>query len=504
VNQPVRGQHLHFDPTSGIAGDMAVAALVDLGVPEAIVSESIAAMEVVGLHVTFETRRRGAYVAKGFVVHAPDVAEKDHSHRRGSATNAADVHHPDHAHDHPHDHDHHHDHDHVAAHAEGGHAHAHLPAPGSAREAPRRPRAGRGQRATRAARSSHRHRDYAEIRRLLRRAKLDPDVKALAEEIFARIAEVEAALHGTSVDEVAFHEVGAFDSIADVVGASAAIAWLAPGSIGSSPPVVGTGVVHTAHGPVPVPAPATAELLRGIPIRSEGIGELTTPTGAALLACVVDAFGAPPPLTLSAIGYGAGTRELTDRANVLRVMLGQPVGMPSETSADTAMLLQANIDDMSPQLLPSLMEALFTAGALDAWSSSIVMKKGRPAFEVSALVEGLRLDPVRKAFFMNSTTLGIRLSPVTRTTLSRSTTAVRTPWGEVRVKVAAWDGEPVNAQPEFDDCRRLAAAAGISVKRVWTTALSIASATTLESPAAAKKVPAPAAKSPPRRRASKR
>jgi uncharacterized protein (TIGR00299 family) protein len=327
--------------------------------------------------------------------------------------------------------------------------------------------------------SAHAHRDYAEIRRLLRRATLDRDAKALAEEIFARIAEVEAALHGVALDKVGFHEVGAFDSIADVVGASAAIAWLAPGSIGSSAPVVGTGIVHTAHGPLPVPAPATAALLRGIPLIAEGVGELTTPTGAAFLACVVDAFGAAPPLTLSAIGYGAGTRELSDRANVLRVMLGATVGQPSAPSAESALLLQTNIDDMSPQLLPALMDALLAAGALDVWSSSIAMKKGRPAFEVSALVEPGRLDAVRRAFFLNSTTLGLRLSPVTRATLARATTSVTTPWGAVGVKVGALDGEPVNAQPEFDDCRRLAAAARIPVKRVWTAALAAAHAVAL-------------------------
>src|SRR5213078_1486611 len=161
----------------------------------------------------------------------------------------------------------------------------------------------------------HEHRDYAEVKRLLKRARLDADARALAADIFARIAEVEAKLHGTKVDRVAFHEVGAYDSIADVVGVAAAISHLAPASVGSLPPVIGTGHVHTAHGLMPVPA--TAELLAGIPVVFDGEGELTTPTGAAILAAAVDRFGAPPPLVLRAAGYGAGSKELTDRPNVL-------------------------------------------------------------------------------------------------------------------------------------------------------------------------------------------
>jgi uncharacterized protein (TIGR00299 family) protein len=320
----------------------------------------------------------------------------------------------------------------------------------------------------------HAHRDYAEIRRLLRRAKLDVDAKALAEEIFARVAEVEAALHGTSVERVAFHEVGAFDSIADIVGASAAIAWLAPVSISSSPIVVGTGTVRTAHGVVPVPAPATAALLTDIPLRFEGAGELTTPTGAAILASIVDVFGAPPPLRLCAAGYGAGTRELADRANVLRVLLGEPVGSVLPPSADEVALFEANIDDMSGQMLAALFEALFAAGALDVWSASILMKKGRPAQQVSALVAPAQAMAVQRAFFLNSTTLGIRMRAVERAALARSMTEAPTPYGTVRLKVAALDGEVLGAEPEFEDCRRRATAAGVPVKRVWAAAAAAA------------------------------
>jgi len=461
----LRGQHLHFDPVSGIAGDMTVAALVDVGVPARVVEDAVAAMGVRGLRVRFEARRRGAFMGRGFVVETDGGSDvrgtrrrapgKQHDHGHGHEHDRTGHHHPT-----GHHHDpagHHHEHgprDHGHAHADhdhGDHGHRH--------------RAG-----------AHDHRDYADIRRLLRRAPLEPDARALAEDIFARLADVEAALHGTTVDRVTFHEVGAWDSIADVVGAAAAIAWLAPVSIGSGTPVVGTGTVRTAHGPVPVPAPATAALLDGMPMRCEGQGELTTPTGAAILAAVVDAFGPPPPLRLTAVGYGAGMRELSDRANVLRVLLGAPIGETLPPGTPDVLLLEANIDDMSGQLLAALFEALFAAGALDVWSTPIFMKKGRPAQQISALAEPATAPQVQRAFFLNATTLGVRVRPVQRATLARALAQVATPHGPVRVKVAGLDGTPIGAEPEFEDCRRRAREAGVPVRRVWAEALAAANA----------------------------
>ncbi len=254
----------------------------------------------------------------------------------------------------------------------------------------------------------HEHRDYAQIRRLLQRARLDAETKRLAGDIFERVARAEAALHGVALDRVTFHEVGAWDSIADVVGAAAAIAWLQPSSVSSTPPVLGSGQVHTAHGLMPVPAPATAAILRGVPALLEGEGELTTPTGAAILAALVGKFGPPPPLRIAAQGFGAGTREVADRANVLRVLLGEALGRALPASAPEVVLLQANLDDMSPQLIEPLMAALFAAGAVDVWTTSILMKKGRPAWQVSALAPPEGAGAVEQAFFANSTTLGVR------------------------------------------------------------------------------------------------
>jgi uncharacterized protein (TIGR00299 family) protein len=416
----LRGLHLHLEPTSGIAGDMTVAALVDAGVPRSVIAGAVAAMGVRGLRVRFETRKRGAFVARGFVVEEP-------GQKRGRAGHA-------------------HTHEHAGAHAAAdGHG-------------------------------DHHHRDYAQIRRLLSRARLDPDAKALAEDIFARLATVEAMLHGVPEDRVAFHEVGAFDSIADIVGMAAGIAWLAPASIGSSAPVVGTGMVRTAHGIVPVPAPATAALLVGIPMVAEGPGELTTPTGAAFLAAVVDSFGPPPPMKLAAVGYGAGTRVIPDRANVLRVMLGRPIGQPLPAPSASVMLVESNIDDMNGQLFAALADALRAAGAVDVWTTPILMKKGRPAQQISALVGAAELAAVQRAFFLHSTTLGVRVLPVSRVTLPRSIERVSTPYGPIAIKVAGLDGELIGAQPEYDDCQRAAAAAGVPVRRVWTAALAAAAA----------------------------
>ena len=421
-----QGLHLHFDPCSGVAGDMTVAALVDAGVPEKVVRDAIRAVGLKGLKVGFERRKRGAFVGLGFTVDFPGKTEAhshDHEHGTGSGSGHGS------GHDHDHDHDH-------------GHG--------------------------------HEHRDYAEIRRLLRRAGLGAKAKKLAGDIFERIAVVEAALHGRSVDKVAFHEVGAWDSIADIVGAAAAIAWLEPSAVTATPPVLGSGTIRTAHGLMPVPAPATTAILRGLPVLAEGTGELTTPTGAAILAAVVRSFGSPPPMRLVAQGFGAGTREHADRPNVLRVILGETLGQALPASQDEVVLVAANIDDMNPQLADPLMTALFGAGALDAWHTPIQMKKGRPAIEVSALCSPSALASIEEAFFGNSTTIGLRRQVMQRTVLERAQAKVATCYGEVRVKVASRAGAILGATPEFEDCRKLAFRAKVPVRRVVAEASAAA------------------------------
>jgi uncharacterized protein (TIGR00299 family) protein len=433
VSARAGGRHLHLEPSSGIAGDMAVAALVDAGVPAKVVTDAISAMHVSGLRVGFGRRRRGAFMGRAFDVSWPGTPR---GARPGPPRRREHAHGEEHAHG-------------------AGRAHDHGPARD---DEPAR-------------REGHAHRDYGEVKRLLGRARLDADARALAADVFARLAEVEAALHGTRVARVAFHEVGAYDSIADVVGFSAALAWLAPASVGCTPVVVGSGRVRGAHGELPVPAPATAALLRGVPIVAEGEGELTTPTGAAFVAAVVDTFGALPPLRIESIGYGAGTRELADRPNVLRVVVGIPLGDVVPAAAPQVVRLEANLDDMSPALVAALAEALFAAGAVDVWSTPIVMKKGRPALEVVALATPEAVAAVRRAFFRNSTTLGVRAQGMERAVLARSVAKVRTRHGPVRIKLGALDGEVLGAQPEFEDCRALAARAGVPVRDVFLAAL---------------------------------
>jgi uncharacterized protein (TIGR00299 family) protein len=419
-----QGLHLHFDPCSGVAGDMTVAALVDAGVPEKVVLEAVRAVGLKGLKVGFERRKRGAFVGLGFNVDFPGKAPVQ---------------------DHGHDHEHSRDHEHAHGH-EHSHDHNH----------------------------SHEHRDYAEIRGLLRRAGLDAKTKKLAEEIFERIAVAEAALHGMTIDKVTFHEVGAWDSIADIVGAAAALAWLAPSVVTATPPVLGSGMIRTAHGLMPVPAPATAAILRGLPVLAEGTGELTTPTGAAILAVIVQSFTSPPPMRILAQGFGAGTREHKDRPNVLRVILGETLGQSLPAAESDVVLVAANIDDMNPQLTEPLMTALFVAGALDVWLSPIQMKKGRPAVEVSALCSRDALASVEEAFFANSTTIGLRRQVMQRTVLDRALARVTTSFGEVRVKVASRAGAIVGATPEFEDCRKLALRAKVPVRRVVAEASAAA------------------------------
>lgn len=459
----LQGLHVHFEPVSGIAGDMAVAALVDAGVPSAVVTEAIDALGVPGLSTRFERRTRGAYVARGFVVKAPvpldgaPLAGSAHAHEEG---------------DHEHSH-----HDHEHAHHDHGHAHRDHDHEPEARVPPRERRQRRAtKRPGRGAAHAHAHHRFADIRRLIRRARLDADAKALAEDIFFRLAEVEGALHGRDVADVTFHEVGAYDSIADIVGVAAAIAWLAPASIGSTPPVVGTGVVRTAHGLVPVPAPATAALLVDAPVIADGEGELTTPTGAAILAATVDAWGAPPPLVLAANGYGAGTKELADRANVLRVLIGKPIGEPFDEAPPpgAVWIVESNLDNMNPELVPPLFDALFAAGALDVWSSAITMKKGRLGQMVAAMVAESERPAVQEAFFRHSSTLGVRFRRMERAVLPRRRLDVDTPFGVVGVKIGGLDGEPISAQPELEDCRRRAAAAEVPVRQVWTAAFAAA------------------------------
>jgi uncharacterized protein (TIGR00299 family) protein len=317
----------------------------------------------------------------------------------------------------------------------------------------------------------HAHRPYRDIQRLL--ARLPSGVERRARDIFDRIALVEARLHGVTPDEVEFHEVGALDSIFDVVAAAAALEHLAPARVTCARVALGSGRVKTRHGLLPVPAPATAALLVGAPVESGGAAvELTTPTGAAILAATVTAWVELPPMTLGAVGYGAGQRELDDRPNLVRLLCGRPRAAVAE--AHECLVLEANVDDMTPQLAEPLMEALFAAGALDVWFTPIHMKKNRPAFQVGALAPAAEGPGVAAALLAESTTLGVRSHAVSRTTLERRMAEVDTPFGQVTIKLGLRDGRVVNVAPEYDSVRRVAAARGVPAKQVYAAALAAA------------------------------
>jgi uncharacterized protein (TIGR00299 family) protein len=348
-------------------------------------------------------------------------------------------------------------------------------------------------------------RGLAEILALVRASGLPPRAREAALALFDRIGAAEARVHGIPPDQVHFHEVGAVDSIVDVCGAAVALDLLGWPEVVAAPPELGQGFVRTAHGLLPVPPPAVLELLRGVEVRPGGVvGEMVTPTGAAILAglCRV---GTPPPLTPRRVGYGIGTKRWPDRPNVLRMTMGEvrpstPVaagatyaqgertGTPGPECADTpsaraerseaeskldpVLELSCNLDDCTGQLVARAIEQALAAGALDAWAVPCTMKKGRPGLVLSALAPAERREAVARALLAETTTLGVRMRPVERIELAREHVEVETPYGPVRVKVGRLGGEILSAQPEHDDCLARARERGAPLKEVIAAALA--------------------------------
>jgi pyridinium-3,5-bisthiocarboxylic acid mononucleotide nickel chelatase len=313
----------------------------------------------------------------------------------------------------------------------------------------------------------HVHRGLVEILGRIDASALPPRAKAQARAVFEVIGRAEAKIHDVPLESVHFHEVGAVDSIVDVCGAALALELLGQPELVSAPPPLGSGMVETMHGRLPVPAPATLEILRDLPVRFDGQGELTTPTGAALLRAL-SRPGPPPPMRLLRTGYGLGHRELPDRPNVLRATLGTSV----ETAGSDVWELAVTLDDATPQLLGYLVETLVAHEALDAWVAPVTLKKSRPGHVLSVLVVGGERERVVRRLLAESPTLGVRAWPVQRTVLDRAHVEVETVHGPVRVKVGSLDGEILNAAPEYEDVRARAEAAGVPFKQVWAEALA--------------------------------
>jgi pyridinium-3,5-bisthiocarboxylic acid mononucleotide nickel chelatase len=319
------------------------------------------------------------------------------------------------------------------------------------------------------------HRDWRTIRRLLQRSALPEAVRARSLAVFGRLAEAEAAVHGTTPEDVHFHELGAVDTLMDVCGVVTLVDDLGVEEIHCSPLPIGRGLTRAAHGVLPLPAPATAELLRGAPLHGvETDGELVTPTGAAIVSTLATRFGALPPLTLDRVGCGAGTRDPTDRPNVVRVFLGD-IAAPATGEVS---LLETNLDDLNPELVPDAIERCFGAGALDVWTVPAHMKKGRPGFVLAALARPVDEHAVAVAILEETSALGLRVSRLRRYELERDERIVDVEGGRVRVKVGRLNGRVVNVAPEHDDCAAVARATGRAVKSVWAAALAAAEAET--------------------------
>jgi uncharacterized protein (TIGR00299 family) protein len=320
--------------------------------------------------------------------------------------------------------------------------------------------------------TDHAHRTWADVRELVNGCDLPPRARTRAHAAFERLARVEAEVHGEQPDEVEFHEVGALDSIADICGVALALALLGVDEVACSPLPLGHGLTTGAHGLMPVPAPATLRLLHGVPVYGVDVhGETVTPTGAALAVTLASQFGPAPAMTISASGTGAGTRDPERRPNVLRALLGEP----SAAATPAPLLLETNLDDLLPELVPDAIEACLAAGALDVWTSPAVMKHGRPGFVLATLVRPDAERAVAEAMLRHTTALGLRVSRLERRwELDRDFLDIEVFGHRVRVKRGLLDGKVVNLAPEHRDCARVARETGHPVKGVWAAALAAA------------------------------
>lgn len=416
---------MYFDCFAGAAGDMVLGALLDAGLPIEALTQALGSLGVGHQLKATRVVRAGITATHVDLVAAAghDDGHRDQHHDHGSGK----------------DPEHHHGHHH------GGHDQLH----------------------------SHEHRSLAEISHLIGHSALSAAGKARAIELFRRIGEAEAAIHNMSIDEVHLHEVGAVDSIVDIVGAVFALEWFCIDNIVASPLNVGGGMVEMAHGVFPVPAPATLRLLAGAPVYSSGIeAELLTPTGALIVSSYARAYGPMPAMTVERIGYGAGTRDLGKVPNVLRVVIGERTSASAAPpDVETIVQLECEIDDMSPQLFGPVSDRLFAAGALDVFLTAAQMKKGRPGTLLTVLAPPDKREALCDLVFRETTTLGVRFQEMWRETLDRKWVDVAVTGGTVRVKVATRRGEIVNAAPEFEDCVRVATATGRPVKVVQAEAL---------------------------------
>jgi uncharacterized protein (TIGR00299 family) protein len=457
---------LYCDCFSGISGDMFLGALIDAGLPAGYLAEQYRRIALPEFHdVTAAKVHKGAIAAT--LVHLDfDAPEESHSH-------AHDEHEHEHEHEHAHEeepghehsHEHEHEHEHSHAHDEHEHEHHHE------HEHEHEHSHEHGHEHEHEHEHAHSHnRNLGDIRGLIENSSLSARVQQTSLSIFQKLAEAEAKVHGSTVEEVHFHEVGAVDSILDIVGAAVGLEFFDVETVYASALPLGTGQVMTQHGLLPLPAPATLELLRAAqaPVQpSKATKELVTPTGAAILAAL--ATFRQPNLRLKQVGIGAGQRDL-EWPNILRILLGEPDEMDDES---THLEMESNIDDMNPQIFGQVMARLFQAGALDVYFTPIYMKKNRPATKLSVIARRQDEKALCDLILRETSTLGIRVRPVWRREAAREMRSLETRFGPVPVKLKTIDGQICQWTPEFDACVRLAEQAGVPVAQVLEEAAAV-------------------------------
>jgi pyridinium-3,5-bisthiocarboxylic acid mononucleotide nickel chelatase len=415
---------LYFDCFSGIAGDMALGALIDAGLPVDALKRALGSLALGDAHIHVDRVLRAGISAVKFSVHEHAHDKAGGAGVHGAAVQGAPVH---------------------SAPVHGAPVH----------DAPLH--------------HSHAHRTLTDIFALIDQSALSASARDRAKAMFQRLGEAEASIHQMPVEKVHLHEVGAIDSIVDIVGIAFAMEWAGANRVVSSPLNVGGGMVQSAHGLFPVPAPATLKLLGGAPVFSGTVPkELVTPTGALIVTTFAESFGPIPAMSIERVGYGAGDHDDPATPNVLRVLIGEEA---AAATGHRVTVVECEIDDMNPQIFGVVMDRLYTAGALEVFYVPVQMKKNRPGTLLTAIVPPDKRTAVADVIFRETTTIGLRYYEMDRECLERTHVTVTTPIGDVRVKVASRNGRVLNASPEFDDCAALAAAHNVSVKDVQAMAI---------------------------------
>jgi hypothetical protein len=421
----------YIDCFSGASGDMFLGALLDLGLPLDGLRSALGSLAIEYGSVSADrVLRAGVSATKFRLQEASMTAAATGGHK---AAGHGGGHHHHHAHDHDHDHSHDHDHGQGASHHHGP------------------------------------HHSLKAIAGFIERSALPREGKDRAIHLFRRLGEAEAAIHNMPIEEIHLHEVGALDSIIDIVGVVYGMDWLGADRVVASSLNVGSGTVKCAHGTFPVPAPATARLLQGVPVYAGAVSaELVTPTGALIVTDYADSFERLPAMRVESIGYGAGDRDFAGNPNVLRILVGEA---DASVSAERVVVLESEIDDMNPQLFGPLMERLHQAGALDVFYAPVHMKKNRPGTLVTVIARPEQRESLSGLLFAETTTIGVRYHEMQRDCLEREVRSIATPVGPIRIKIARREGRVLNASPEFEDCAKAAAEHGLPIKDVQAIAM---------------------------------